>query len=286
MSRKVLGRGLEALIPDMKINEDQQREGLMQIPVSMIKQNRYQPRKGFDKEKLKELADSIREKGMIQPIIVQKRGVEYELIAGERRWRAVQMLGIEKVPALVREISDPEALELALIENIQRENLNPIEEALAYERLIREFNITQENLAKRVGRERSSITNHIRLLKLPEIIKEDLANSRLAMGHARALLGLESAKEQRTARDIVIKKELSVRETEALVRRIQKGPKGKKKAKKDIFLLSLEEELGKRLDTKVTINPGKRGGKIEIFYYSEEEFERLLEEIKEGRGKK
>jgi ParB family chromosome partitioning protein len=190
------------------------------------------------------------------------------------------------VPALVREISDPEALELALIENIQRENLNPIEEALAYERLIREFNITQENLAKRVGRERSSITNHIRLLKLPEIIKEDLANSRLAMGHARALLGLESAKEQRTARDIVIKKELSVRETEALVRRIQKGPKGKKKAKKDIFLLSLEEELGKRLDTKVTINPGKRGGKIEIFYYSEEEFERLLEEIKEGRGKK
>lgn len=285
MPRKVLGRGLEALIPDIKEEAGKEREeGFMQVPVSMVTQNRHQPRKRFDKERLKELAGSIREKGMIQPIIVQKKENGYELIAGERRWRAVQMLGTEKIPALIKEVSDPEALEIALIENIQRENLNPIEEALAYEKLIQEFSLTQDELARRVGRDRASIANHLRLLRLPEAIRQDLEDDRVSMGHARALLGLKTGKEQETVRDMIVKRELSVRETEALIRRMQKKPGAGEKAKKDIFLLSVEEDLEKNLNTKVKINPGKRGGKIEIYYYSEEELQRLLDEIKVKKG--
>lgn len=285
MPRKVLGRGLEALIPDVKEEAGKDKEeGLMQVPVSMVRQNRHQPRKRFDKERLKELAESIRAKGMIQPIIVQKKEDGYELIAGERRWRAVQLLGIEKIPALIKEVSDPEALEMALIENIQRENLNPVEEALAYEKLIQEFSLTQDELAKRVGRDRASIANHLRLLRLPEAIRQDLEDSRVSMGHARALLGLKTGKEQEAVRDMIVKRGLSVRETEALIRRMQKKTETGEKAKKDIFLLSVEEDLEKSLNTKVKISPGKRGGKIEIYYYSEEELQRLLDEIKEKRG--
>lgn len=281
MRRKALGKGLEALIPELKTDIIKE-ERLINIPVSMIKPNRYQPRKRLDKAKLKDLADSIKEKGIIQPIIVKRGEDGYELIAGERRWRALQMLGIEKAPALIKEISNSEILELALIENIQREELNPIEEALAYDELIKGFGMTQEELSRRVGKDRSSITNYIRLLKLPETIKEDIENNRLSMGHARTLLGLKSAREQKAVRDVVVKKALSVRETENLVRKAQQGLRLKKKAKKDIFLLSIEEELKRRLNTKVNISQSKKGGKIEIYYYSEEELQRLLEEIKKG----
>lgn len=281
MRRKALGKGLEALIPELKADTIKE-ERLINIPVSMIKPNRYQPRKRLDKAKLKGLADSIKEKGIIQPIIVKRGEDGYELIAGERRWRALQMLGIEKAPALIKEISNSEILELALIENIQREELNPIEEALAYDELIKGFGMTQEELSRRVGKDRSSITNYIRLLKLPETIKEDIENNRLSMGHARTLLGLKSAREQKAVRDVVVKKALSVRETENLVRKAQQGLRLKKKAKKDIFLLSIEEELKRRLNTKVNISQSKKGGKIEIYYYSEEELQRLLEEIKKG----
>lgn len=281
MRRKALGKGLEALIPELKTDIIKE-ERLINIPVSMIKPNRYQPRKRLDKAKLKGLADSIKEKGIIQPIIVKRGEDGYELIAGERRWRALQMLGIEKAPALIKEISNSEILELALIENIQREELNPIEEALAYDELIKGFGMTQEELSRRVGKDRSSITNYIRLLKLPETIKEDIENNRLSMGHARTLLGLKSAREQKAVRDVVVKKALSVRETENLVRKAQQGLRLKKKAKKDIFLFSIEEELKRRLNTKVNISQSKKGGKIEIYYYSEEELQRLLEEIKKG----
>lgn len=279
MRRKALGKGLEALIPELKIDTVKE-ERLIQVPVSMIKPNRYQPRKKLDRAKLKGLAESIKEKGIIQPIIVKKRGDGYELIAGERRWKALQMLGIEKVPALIKEVSGPEVLELALIENIQREELNPIEEALAYNELIKGFGMTQEELSRRVGKNRSSITNYIRLLRLPETIKQDIENNRLSMGHARALLALKLAKKQRTVRDVVVRKALSVRETENLVRKAQQELRPKKKAKKDIFLLSIEEELRGRLNTRVNISPSKKGGKIEIYYYSEEELQGLLEEIK------
>lgn len=281
MKRKALGRGLEALIPGLKTGTEEER-GLLQIPVSMIKPSRHQPRREFDKGKLKDLAESIKEKGMIQPVIVQRLKEGYELIAGERRWRAVQMLGIEKVPALIKELSSPEMLEMALIENIQRENLNPIEEALAYNKLIKGFKMTQEELSRRVGKDRTSVTNTLRLLRLPEAIRRDIASNRISTGHARALLSLRTEGEQKTLRDMIVKRGLSVRETERMVKRAQKTLAKRKKTKRDIFLLSIEEDLKRRLNTKVHIKTAKRGGKIEIHYYSDAELQRILEEIKKG----
>jgi len=278
--RHALGRGLDALLPVQK-EAPSMGESIVNVPVNEIKQSRFQPRVIFNEDSLRELADSIRERGVIQPIIVAKKPTGYELVAGERRWRAVKMLGIGEIPAIVKVIRDSDALELALIENIQRENLNPIEEAQAYDRLMRERAFTQEVLAKAVGKNRSSVANSLRLLKLPEKIRDDLADGRLTMGHARALLSLESDAERFALRDQIVETGMNVREVERETR--AKSPKGasKKVAKpKDIFIERLRIELERKLGAKVDIrhHPTK-GGSIQIQYADMDELNRVSELI-------
>ena len=251
------------------------------IPVSEIKQSRFQPRTVFNEESLKELADSIRERGVIQPIIVAKKPNGYELVAGERRWRAVKSLGIEEIPAIVKVIRDSDALELALIENIQRENLNPMEEAQAYDRLMKERAFTQDALSKAVGKNRSSIANSLRLLRLPEKIKDDLSDGRLTMGHARALLALESDAERMAMRDQIVETGMNVREVERETRTKSTKGASKKVAKpKDIFIERLRIELERKLGAKVEIrHHPTRGGSIQIQYADMDELNRVSEMI-------
>jgi ParB family chromosome partitioning protein len=268
--KTALGKGLDALIPD-------KGEEVVYIEIDRLRRGKLQPRKFFDEKALKELSASIRERGILQPIIVSRTGDgTFALITGERRWRAASLLGLKKIPALIKNVASKDSLEIALIENIQREDLNPIEAAEAFSRLIKEFKLTQDELADKVGKERATITNYIRLLKLPDEIKTMVYNGSLSMGHARALLALEGrALQVETARKI-IRKGLSVREAELLAKRKPQPPKSGKK--KDPEIVSLEEKLIKNLGTKVRIlHKGKKGGKLEIEYYSLEELERLLE---------
>lgn len=238
-----------------------------------------QPRKNFDEKGLKGLALSIKGQGIIQPLIVQSKNGGFELIAGERRWRAAQIAGLDKIPVIIKDLSDSDALEVALIENIQREDLNPIEEASVYKRLIKDFNLTQETLSKKIGKDRSSIANYLRLLKLPQIIKEDLISGTLSMGHARAMLSLDSSKKLLEVRNSVVKKGLSVRGIESLITKINNEKKISKKKTRDIFLIEIEERLQKTLGTRVRIKKSNKGGKIEIFYYSNEELSSIIEQI-------
>ncbi len=280
MNRKALGRGINALIPDFEIGVPKTAvasSGAAELLIDEISPSRLQPRKYFDDEKLEELVLSIQENGVLQPVIVQKgEGNRYELIVGERRWRASKKAGLKKIPAIIREVSDTESLEIAIIENIHRQDLNPIEEAEAYARLADEFGLTQEKLGKRLGKNRASIANTLRLLKLPQGVQEDVISGRLSMGHARALLGLESAKDIETLRREILKKELNVRQTEGRVKQLKSPPPEKPVAeKKDIFLKNLETDLGRRLGTKVEIAPRKKGGKVTITYYSNDDLERI-----------
>ena len=270
-----------ALIPDI---EKEDRKNFLYCGIEEITPSRYQPRRGFDERRLSELADSIREKGIIEPLIVRKRETGYELIVGERRWRAAQRAGLKEVPVIVRDVTTAEAMELALIENLQREDLNSIEEAEAYKRLMEEFHYTQEELARRIGKDRTTVANAVRLLKLPEEVKDSLADESISSGHARAFLTLDTAEEQRTACREVIKKGLSVRETERLVKRLSlqesKGAMDVKPAREeDPHLGYLEETLKKFLGTQVRIPRKERKGKIEIEFYSEEDLERIIERI-------
>ena len=277
MQRKALGKGLKALIPVV----EEKREGiLLEIPVEEVSPNRYQPRKMFNDARLDELVSSIKEKGIVQPIIVQKTDSGYELIAGERRWRAAQKAGMEKIPAIVKEVTSEGSLELALIENIQRENLNPMEEARAYQRLADEFHLIQEEIAKKVGKDRSSVANYLRLLRVPQEIQDSIANKELTMGHARALLSLDSAKEQIFLKERIIKRNMSVREIESFITRGKRVKKELPKKTVDIFKNRMEEELQKFLGTKVNIIKGRKRGKIEIIFYSDEDFERIIELIR------
>ncbi len=270
-----------ALIPDI---EKEDRNNFLSCGIEEISPSRYQPRKGFDERRLNELADSIREKGIIEPLIVKKMERGYELIVGERRWRAAQRAGVKEVPVIVRDVTTAEAMELALIENLQREDLNSIEEAEAYKRLMEEFHYTQEELARRIGKDRATVANTVRLLKLPEEVKNSLTDESISSGHARALLTLDTAEEQRTVCREVIKKGLSVRETERLVKRLtlqeSKGAMDVKPARReDPHLGYLEETLKKFLGTQVRIPRKGRKGKIEIEFYSEEDLERIVEII-------
>jgi ParB family chromosome partitioning protein len=282
MNRKALGKGINALIPDFEIGVPQTGgtgAGPAEILIDDIVPNRLQPRKFFDHEKLEELVFSIQEKGVLQPVIVQKgKGNNYELIVGERRWRASKKAGLKKIPAIVREVSDAESLEIAIIENIHRHDLNPIEEAEAYSQLANEFGLTQEKLAQKVGKNRTTITNTLRLLKLPNGVKEDMVADRLSMGHARALLGLESAKDIETLRLEILKKDMNVRQAEERVRQLKKSTADAVKVpkrKKDIFLKNLETGLERHLGTKVEIVPKQKGGKLVITYYSNDDLERI-----------
>ena len=265
---------METLIP--KIAEPTDTAGITQVPIERVFPGKMQPRKNFDEKSLKDLAVSIKEQGIIQPLIVQFKDDGYELIAGERRWRAAQIARLDKVPVIIKDLSDSQALEVALIENIQREDLNPIEEAGVYKRLIEDYNLTQETLSKRVGKDRSSITNYLRLLKLPKIIKEDLIIGNLSMGHARALLALETTEQLLKIRNIAIKKGISVREMESLVSKTNQAKKVTKIKSKDIFLLEIENKLQKTLGTRVMIKKSKKGGKIEISYFSDDDLNRIL----------
>ncbi len=283
MNRKALGKGINALIPDFEMGvPEAEPSGTHELLVDEISPNRFQPRNYFDDEKLEELMTSIQEHGVLQPVIVQKAESGYELIVGERRWRASKKLGLKKIPVVIREVSDAQSLEIAIIENIHRQDLNPIEEAEAYARLSNEFALTQEMVAQKVGKSRTAVANILRLLKLSRSIKEDLICGKISMGHARALLGLENSKEMETLRKEIIKQDLTVRQTEARVNKIKTGSEIKPlpaAAKKDIFIKDLEKDLARRLGTKVEISPKKNGGKVVIAYYSEDDLERIQELI-------
>ena len=280
MQKQALGKGLGALIPDLSALDDKEKKalGINEIELDKIVPNEYQPRKVFNDEKMKELAASIKEQGVIQPVIVHRAGGGYQLIAGERRWRASRLAGLKTIPALVKEATKRELLEMALIENIQREDLNPLEAAEAYKRLQDEFKLTQEDLAKRVGKERSTVTNFLRLLGLPKEIKQELATGALSMGHAKALLSLERVRDQMQVAVMIVRKGLSVREAEALAARLKNPPK-EKKARLSHELKSVEEKLKKTLGTKVNIIAKSKGGRIVIEYYSTEELDRIIDKI-------
>ena len=279
MNRKALGKGLEALIPNFETGapDGERTAGAVDLLIDEIAPNRLQPRKHFDDEKFNELERSIREHGVLQPVIVQKGVKGYELIVGERRWRAGKKAGLKKIPAIVREVTDTESLELALIENLNRQDLNPIEEADGYARLANDFGLTQEKIAKRMGKSRESVANVMRLLKLPRQVKEDMISGRLTMGHGRALLGLNSEKDIASLRKKILGQSLNVRETEAQVNHNNRNTEGpaKKRTKKDIFIRNLEIELERSLGTKVGIVSRKKGGKLIITYYSDDDLERI-----------
>lgn len=272
-----LGKGLDALLPSG--TQEEKEPAIFSCAIEEVKPNPYQPRRVIKNDRIEELASSIKEKGIIQPIIVRRVDSGYELIAGERRWRAAQKAGLKDIPIIVKDVSPAEVLELALIENIQREDLNPLEEAGAYNRLIQEFGLTQEELASRVGKERSTVANFLRLLKLPDYIKENIWAEDLSMGHARVLAGIEDQEGQRMVRDMIIKKGLSVRETEALVRRLKKPRRPAGQRQPDSHTLSLAEEIMRHLGTRVRISRRGKRGKIEIDFYSEEDLARIVDYI-------
>jgi len=275
-----LGRGLASLLPEEPALEESPE--VFFCPVEAIRPSPWQPRSLHDEESLAELAASIKEKGILQPLLVREvtPGL-YELVAGERRWRAAKLAGLKRVPVIVRDLSPQEALELALIENLQREDLNPIEEARGYQRLIQEFGLTQEDVAQKVGRDRSTIANALRLLKLPEDLQEDVLSGRLSAGHARALLSLPEAALMRRLRDEILAKGLSVRQTEALVRKWREEKEASKvKQESDPNLLALEDELKRLLGTKVRLSWGKRKGRLVIEFHSTEQFEAFLEKLR------
>lgn len=278
MGKKMgLGKGLQALIPSY--NEEQGKKTLRNVLLTDIKPNPKQPRQEIDQQKLKELAESIKEHGVVQPIVVRElNDGSYQLIAGERRWRACQLLNLETIPAVVTDYSDEKAAEVALIENLQRENLNPLEESIAYQSLINEFNLTQEDVAKRVGKSRTYITNMLRLLALPDEVLAMLSQGQLSTGHARAILSInDDAKKIETAK-LIIKKGLSVRETEKLVKKIKDKPKRVKKVPPE--LEDIKDKLQSVFGTKVSIKTTKRGkGKLEIEFYNYDDLDRIMEII-------
>ena len=275
--RKALGKGLSALIPEAN-GYEMEGGSYFLCPIESIEPNPFQPRQEFDSKSLEELVESVKEKGIITPVLVSKVETGYRLIAGERRWRAAQKAGLDRIPVVVRETTPIESLELALIENIHRKDLNPIEEALAYKRWLQDADTTQEILAKRVGKERSTITNSLRLLNLPKNIQKDLIDGRLSMGHARVLAGLKNIQEQNRIRDIIINKDLSVRQTESLLKKesSKRSPKMSKTGD-DYYMDSLADNLKKSLGTKVEIIRHGKKGKINIYFYSDEELDRLLD---------
>jgi len=277
--RKALGKGLGALIPDIE-DDFEGKEGALYCSLDEIQVNPYQPRTVFDQEKIEELTHSIKEKGVIQPLLVRKVKGGYQLVAGERRLRAAKKAGLEKVPVVVREISKAELLEYSLIENLQRENLNPIEEAEAYKRLMKDFDYTQQKVSQVLGKNRATVANQLRLLKLPGVVKKSLAKGEISMGHARGLLGLSELQKVKEAFRIVVGKGLSVRETEKLVKRLSQEKKKKEPEKRLIHLEYVRNDLRQWLGTQVKIVKSGKKGKIIIEFYSSEELERIIERIK------
>ena len=274
--KSALGKGLGALIP--KEDKPLKEEGRMMIPLNMIKNNEEQPRKNFDDEKILELSQSIKEHGIIQPILVNKKGNNFVIVAGERRWRAAKFLKLKEVPVIVMDISEKEILEISLIENIQRQDLNPIEEAIAYKKLLTDFNLTQEELSKRIGKSRVAISNTIRLTNLCETVKQYLIDEVITEGHGRVLLAIEDEKIQAEIAQKVIDENMSVRELERFIKNINEI-KEEKKREINPYYKDITERLQDYLGTKVNISNKNNKGKIEIEYYSDEDLQRILEII-------
>ena len=269
--RRGLGKGLEALIPSAP--------GVNEVPVDSIVPNPKQPRQKLDQEALEELATSIREQGVVQPLVVTRVEGGYQLLVGERRWRAAKLAGLEVVPVVVREVSPQQMLELALVENLQREDLNPLEAASAYNHLLEEFGMTQQQVADRVGKNRVTVTNTLRLLKLPAEVKEALLHGKISEGHARAMLSLRSEKAQLDVLRAVLKRALSVRQTEDMVRRLAEEPQRKAPPRKLPEFQALEDKFRQALGTKVNLTGGSKGGRLVIYFYSEEELQGIYDLI-------
>lgn len=293
MAARGLGKGLDALIPvsgDVKGNKksgaslEKEKGSETLVKITMVEPNREQPRKTFDEEALNELAESIKQFGLLQPILVQDRKSYYEIIAGERRWRAAKIAGLKEVPVIIKDLTDQEIVEISLIENIQRENLNPIEEAMAYKKLLNEFHLKQEEVAERVSKSRTAVTNSMRLLKLEEEVQKMVVEELITTGHARALLGIEDGEQQIACAQKIIDEKLSVRDIEKLVKNMNKPAKEKKASKEkntDFIYQDIEEKLKLSLGTKVSVSAKENGtGKIEIEFYSNDDLERLLEILK------
>jgi ParB family chromosome partitioning protein len=274
-SRRALGRGLDALIPAAE-----SKAGAAEIPIVHVSPNPHQPRQAISEDSLADLVASIREHGVIQPLVVTQVGDDYQLIAGERRWRAAQLAGLTTVPAIIKETTPQQMLELALVENVQRADLNPLEEAGAYRQLMDEFGLTQEEVAERVGKSRTAVANTVRLLRLPDDIQEALAGERISEGHARALLALPTARLQRQALAIIEERDLNVRQTEALVRQMQAEPK-EPPSKSELSPQDQDavDRFQQRLGTKVNLVRAKKGGRVVIHFYSEEELQAIYEAI-------
>ncbi len=282
MHRKVLGRGLEALIPpsdSVAVAPEAARSATLELRVDEIVANPYQPRVNFDDEAIQELAASIKATGVLQPVLVRRKpgGGGYQLVAGERRLRATVVAGIKLIPAIVKEVADREMMELSLVENIQRENLNPIEEAKAYQTLAKELGLTHDQISERVGKQRVSVTNSLRLLGLPPEVQEMVSRETLSAGHARALLAIDKAADQLAAARYVQSKGFSVRRTEAFVRRKLRRLHSRPRAQKLDGLREWEIRLQQKFATHVAITPGRKGGKVEFEYYGQEDLERLFE---------
>lgn len=303
VKRGGLGKGLDSLIPDKKFDKSgsiphnkenkqvesttKEKDGQVMMKINDVEPNREQPRKHFEEDALLELADSIKQFGVLQPLIVQKRNDYYEIIAGERRWRAAKLAGIKEVPVIVKNYTDQEILEISLIENIQRENLNPIEEAMAYKKLLNEFHLKQDEVAERVSKSRTAVTNSMRLLKLSEKVQQMIIDDMISTGHARALLAIDDEEQQYLLATKIFDEKLSVRETEKLVKDV-KNPKKEipKKIIQNAFVYEdIEERMKNIMGTKVHVNHKPNGkGKIEIEYYSDSELERIFELLMSIRG--
>lgn len=296
VKRNGLGKGLDSLIPnkyaekaektsEKKSAENQEKEnktGEIMVKINSVEPNREQPRKEFDEDSLVELADSIKQFGILQPLIVQKKKDYYEIIAGERRWRAAKIAGIKEIPVIIKNYTDQEIVEISLIENIQRENLNPIEEAMAYKRLLEEFNLKQDEVAERVSKSRTAVTNSMRLLKLSARVQQMIIDDMISTGHARALLALDDEEQQYQIANRIFDEKLSVRETEKLVKLLKTPKKEVKKEQNEHMFVyeNLEERMKGIIGTKVRVNAKANGkGKIEIEYYSEDELERIYDLI-------
>lgn len=290
MASKGLGKGLDSMIPpkrtaraqaqDSSANKNANKSGEVILKINDVEPNKNQPRRTFNEDSLIELSESIKQHGIVQPLVVAKQKDYYEIIAGERRWRAAKIAGLKEVPVIIKDYSPQEIMEVALIENIQREDLNPIEEAKAYKNLIDEYNLKQDQVAEKVSKSRTAVTNALRLLKLDDRVQEMLINENISSGHARALLGLDDAEKQYNIATQIFDEKLSVRETEKLVKQInrpEQPPKPKKELKNDFVYRDIEEKLKEKIGTKVKINRKTEDkGKIEIEYYSPEELEKIL----------
>jgi ParB family chromosome partitioning protein len=285
--KTALGRGLGALIPGIENAEDEKRQDFFYCDIDLIRPNRFQPRTVFAEDDLQELSESIKNQGILQPLLVRRDESGYELIAGERRLRAAKRAGLAQVPVVIKRVSDEKLLEMSLVENIQRENLNPIEEAEAYQHLINRLNLTQDQAAARVGKSRSAVANFLRLRQLPDQIKTSIINGSLSMGHARALLGTESSAQQLEAWRTVITKNLSVRETENLVRRLKaqkKKPRVTADRSEQIYLSGIAEDLSRHFGTKILIKKDGQKGKVEIEFYSNDDLEHLINRLRQTRS--